>query len=184
VEVVSSPTAGDVLSTCIEQDRTYVVTFTISGGDPGSLEVIGTPGVLSQTAPYTFTSEPVVVSQAFVAFVRDRHACSLFRVEATSPCVFDTEIFVPGSFSPNGDGINENFIIPGIEGYPNNAVTIFNRWGGQMYAANGYDNRTVLWNGSSPDALMAGSAPSGTYFYVIDLGNSSTPLTGFIQLVR
>jgi gliding motility-associated-like protein len=176
--------AVDLSTECNEQDRTYVVSFTIAQGDEGSYEIIGPSGVLSTEAPFVFTSDPIVISQPFVAFLRDANACGEVRVEAASPCSFDSEVFVPGSFSPNGDGINETFIIPGIEGYPTNNITIFNRWGNEVFNGAGYDNRTVVWDGSSPDALLPGSAPTGTYFYVLDLGLGSEPITGFIQLVR
>ena len=53
-----------------------------------------------------------------------------------------------------------------------------------MYDAAGYDNRSVVWDGASPDALIPGSAAAGTYFYVLDLGTGTEPITGFIQLVR
>lgn len=184
VQLVSTPDVTGLTTLCNEQDRTYVVSFEVVGGDQNTYEVVGVPGVLSTTAPFIFTSQPVVVSQPFVAMVRDANACGEFRVEASSPCSFDSEVFVPESFSPNGDGVNETFKIPGIEGFPGNTITIFNRWGAEVYDAAGYDNSTVVWDGSSPDALLPGSAAAGTYFYVLELGNSSEPITGFIQLVR
>lgn len=184
VDVVTTPRAVDLSTVCNEQDRTYVVTFTIEQGVASSYEVVGAPGVLSTTAPFTFVSEPILVSEPFFAVLRDANACGEFQVEASSPCAFDTEVFVPQSFSPNGDGINETFQIPGIEGFPNNTIRIYNRWGSEMFNGAGYDNSSVVWDGSSPDALLPGSAPSGTYFYVLELGNSSEPVTGFVQLVR
>lgn len=184
VEVISNPIAVDVVATCNERDRTYVVTFTIEGGDPGSYMVVGDTGTITTTAPYVFTSAPVVVSRPFSVSLGDAFACSSVLVEATSPCNFDTEVFVPESFSPNGDGTNETFVIPGIEGYPGNTITIFNRWGAKLYSASGYDNKNVVWDGSSPNATLAGPAAAGTYFYVLDLGSGGEPLTGYIQLVR
>ncbi|MBL7939988.1 MAG: gliding motility-associated C-terminal domain-containing protein [Flavobacteriales bacterium] len=184
VDVVTTPQVVDMTTLCNEQDRTYTVTFTIEQGNPSTYQVIGLDGTISSSAPYTFISTPIFTSQAFIGHVRDANACGEFRIEGTSPCSFDSEVFVPGSFSPNGDGINENFLIPGIEGYPNNTITIFNRWGGEVYDAAGYNNSTVVWDGTSPDAAIAGNAPTGTYFYVLELGNSSEPITGFIQLIR
>jgi gliding motility-associated-like protein len=184
VQVVSTPDAVGLTAVCNEVDRTYVVTFEVVNGDQATYEVLGAAGVLSAQAPYTFTSAPLAVSQPFLAIVRDANACGELHVTTNAPCSFDTDVFVPESFSPNGDGVNETFKIPGIEGFPNNTITIFNRWGGKVYDAAGYDNATVVWDGSSPDALLPGSAAAGTYFYVLELGNSSKPITGFIQLVR
>jgi gliding motility-associated-like protein len=165
-------------------DRTYTVTFTVEQGDAGSYEVIGLEGELSSTAPYTFVSVPLITSSSYEAVIRDANGCAEYEIEGESPCTFVTQVFVPESFSPNGDGINETFRIPGIEGYPNNSIIIFNRWGGKIFEGTGYDNSSVVWDGSSPDALISGNAATGTYFYVLDLGNGAEPITGFIQLVR
>ena len=53
-----------------------------------------------------------------------------------------------------------------------------------MYDAAGYDNRTVVWDGSSPNATLAGPAPAGTYFYVLELGQGIDPITGYVYLNR
>lgn len=85
------------------------------------------------------------------------------------PC----DLIVPSGFSPNGDGINDVFEIVGISAFPDNKVTIFNRWGNLVYEANGYNNTSVVWDGQNTGALPNGTGPvpEGTYFYVIDLGD-------------
>ncbi len=182
--IVDGVSVSEVQRICNEQDRTYVVSFTLTGGTPSSYAVTGGPGTLSTTAPYTFTSEPIFTSQPFTFLADDANHCTPRVVEGISPCVFQDEVFVPGSFSPNGDGINDNFTIPGIEGYPSNSIVIFNRWGGEVYKGSGYDNARTVWDGSSPDALIPGDASTGTYYYVLDLGDGSEPLKGFIYLNR
>ncbi|HRD54058.1 MAG TPA: gliding motility-associated C-terminal domain-containing protein, partial [Flavobacteriales bacterium] len=180
VTVVGGVAVGDLTATCIARDRTYVVSFTISDGDAATYEVSGLAGTISPSAPYVFTSEPVLTSQHFEVFVRDQYGCAELRLTGSTPCDFANDVFVPESFSPNGDGTNDRFIIPGIEGYPANRITIFNRWGAKLYDASGYDNRSVVWDGSTDQ----GEAPAGTYFYVLDLGNGKDALTGFIYLNR
>ncbi|MFN3876209.1 MAG: gliding motility-associated C-terminal domain-containing protein, partial [Flavobacteriales bacterium] len=64
--------------------------------------------------------------------------------------------------------------------YPANRITIFNRWGAKLFEAQGYNNMDRAWDGSTAQGL----APAGTYFYVLDLGNGSAALTGFIYLNR
>jgi gliding motility-associated-like protein len=184
VEVVSNPIAVDLVTTCNTVDRTYTVAFTVQGGDPNTYEIIGLEGTLVTSTPYTFMSEPLITSVPYAVTIRDANGCADFVMEGLSPCAFVSAVFVPESFSPNGDGINDSFRIPGIEGYPSNSITIFNRWGGKIFEGAGYDNSAVIWDGASPNATIGGDASTGTYFYVLDLGNGSEPLTGFIQLVR
>lgn len=75
------------------------------------------------------------------------------------------ELIVRQGLSPNGDGINDSFVIEGINAYPDNKVSILNRNGGLVYEARGYDNYGKVFHGRS-----AGGAPlqAGTYFYSIE----------------
>ena len=97
----------------------------------------------------------------------------------TSPEVLN----IPEGFSPNGDGTNDLFVIRGIENYPNNTFIIFNRWGDKVYEAQPYNN---TWDGTATEGLRVGGnqLPIGTYFYVLDLGDGSTPYKGTIYLNR
>ena len=68
--------------------------------------------------------------------------------------------------TPNGDGDNENWIIKGIEKFPNNSVVIFNRWGDKIIGYDRYDNKTVVWNGTN---LKGRLVPDGTYYYILTI---------------
>jgi gliding motility-associated-like protein len=100
-----------------------------------------------------------------------------------SPTVFTQtqELFVPEGFSPNNDNVNDLFKIRGIENYPNNELSIINRWGNVVFRKKSYDNS---WNGTANQGLSYGDniLPEGTYFYILDLGDKSKPLKGFIYL--
>ncbi|CAM1351319.1 BspA family leucine-rich repeat surface protein [Tenacibaculum insulae] len=91
-------------------------------------------------------------------------------------------------FSPDGDGINEYWEIKGIEQYPKNTVSIYNRWGDIVYQINGYDNVLKVFRGEAnkKKAMGAGVLPSGTYFYNIQItGNHNfKKLKGFLILKR
>ncbi len=88
----------------------------------------------------------------------------------------DEPLLVPSEvFTPNGDGNNDNWVIPGIDNYPNSVVKVYNRWGHEIFSANGYQNN---WGGaynSNSEKL-----PAGSYLYVIDLGNGTVPIRGWI----
>ncbi len=74
-------------------------------------------------------------------------------------------------FSPDGDGINEYWEINGIENYPNNTVTIYNRWGDVVFKMDGYNNVRNAFYGEANQltGLGAGQLPEGTYFFQINI---------------
>jgi len=86
--------------------------------------------------------------------------------------------------SPNGDGLNDFWFIQGIEVFPNNVVRLFDRWNNLVYEAPNYDNINVAWAGDANKGISSGNLPAGTYFYVVDLGDNSDVLQGFIVLQR
>ena len=91
-------------------------------------------------------------------------------------------------FSPNGDGIRDFWEIEGIENYPENSVSVFNRWGDLVFQVEGYDNRSRVFTGEANKltGLGGGRLPSGTYFFRIHTGhgNSNREVKGFLVLKR
>lgn len=96
-------------------------------------------------------------------------------------CIDD--LFVPGFFSPNSDGKNDFFVIDKLENFLDNNIVIFNRWGSEVFRMQGYDNS---WDGTSSGSMTIGNGPlpTGTYYFVLDLGDGSKPKSGYIDLQR
>ena len=94
---------------------------------------------------------------------------------------------IPEGFSPNNDGINDFFVIRGIESFPDNTLIILNRWGNKVYEATGYNNE---WDGTNKigTSLAGRDLPQGTYFYILDLGrptpDGNRVFKGFVYLGR
>ena len=99
----------------------------------------------------------------------------LLDVEDTFPKNSAPKLVPAEAFTPNGDGVNDAWIVPGIENYPNNIVTVYNRWGHLVYNDSGYQND---WEGFYKQKRE--KLPAGSYLYVIDLGNGTPPLQGWI----
>lgn len=76
-------------------------------------------------------------------------------------------VFIPEGFSPNGDGINDLFVIRGF-GNVTISLEVYNRWGHLVYKSDNYQND---WNGKANTGINVGSEndglPDGTYYYVI-----------------
>lgn len=106
-----------------------------------------------------------------------------FHQPDTKTDLLVTEFFIPEGFSPNGDGINDLFVIRGIDMYPNNSIDIFNRWGNIVFKAHPYQN---TWDGTTTMGVNVGGdeLPIGTYFYLFDFGNTSKIIKGTIYLNR
>ncbi len=83
-------------------------------------------------------------------------------------------VIVHNAFSPNGDGINEKFVIDNIDDtvcYPDNTVEIYNRWGVLVYETKGYNNNSNAFDGisSGRSTIQQNSGlPTGTYFYILN----------------
>lgn len=82
--------------------------------------------------------------------------------------------------SLNGDGTNDVFTIENIENYKNNHVTIFNRWGREVFVTSNYNNNTNAWPKKEDLSRLAPT----TYFYVVDFGDGSELQKGWIELIK
>ncbi|AEA43664.1 hypothetical protein Fluta_1672 [Fluviicola taffensis DSM 16823] len=90
-----------------------------------------------------------------------------------------TQVTFPNIFSPNNDGINDNFSIESI-GVTELNFTIVNRWGEKVY----FGENDPLWNGKCNNIECS----EGVYFYICTFKNVQQDKyetkTGFIQLIR
>lgn len=104
---------------------------------------------------------------------------------ATVLITIDDEPFkVYQGITPNGDGDNDYLRIEGIDYYTNNVVQIFDRYNNLMFEMKGYDNEENVWRGQANKGLGRDVLPEGTYFYLVNLGDSTPPAKGFVVLKR
>ncbi|UZH54308.1 gliding motility-associated C-terminal domain-containing protein [Salinimicrobium tongyeongense] len=117
-------------------------------------------------------------------------------VDATSGCESSTrtrvdvtlencEVVIPEIFSPNGDSINDKFVIENISSeYPNHMMEIYNRWGEAVYK--GQVGRSQGWDGTSSEGSFGnGVLPVGVYFYILNYNDGQTaPIQGRVYLSR
>ncbi len=90
-------------------------------------------------------------------------------------------IIITQLITPNGDGKNDTWIIQGINNFPNATVTVFNKWGNEVYHSAPYNNN---WDGKSNSSISLGNdyLPAGTYYYVVDVyGDGSEMKSGYLE---
>ncbi len=98
---------------------------------------------------------------------------------------------IPGGFSPNGDNINDFFVIEGVNGTDKKAeVYIYNRWGHLIYKNLDFAKETNGWDGKPNSGVILGSkdayVPDGTYYYFVKVEGAyeDKPKIGFISVIK
>ena len=102
--------------------------------------------------------------------------------------VLEDDIEVYNSLSPNGDGDNDIFRIRNIDFYPENTLSIFNRWGIEVYRVNSYGQNDNFFKGFSDGRSTTSrdvELPEGTYFYTLTYKNTKgieRNLSGYLYI--
>lgn len=99
-------------------------------------------------------------------------------IDVTIEILCETLTIISG-FSPNGDGINDNFVIKGVQNFPNNSILIFNKWGEKVYQQKGYDNS---WDGQKDHGDLLATEES-LYYYVFNDGEGKS-YSGYVKIVN
>ncbi|MBX2931689.1 MAG: choice-of-anchor L domain-containing protein [Chitinophagaceae bacterium] len=86
---------------------------------------------------------------------------------------------VPNAFSPNGDGINDKWVVPLLVAFPTSRIQVFNRYGQIVFSGNGGSN-FVHWDGTHNGKPV----PVGVYYYVIDIGQGFPKKQGWVTIIR
>lgn len=169
-EALTATVSGSTTATCDETNG--AITISVTGGIPGYHYVWST-GVSGSTE----LNQLAAGNYTFI--VTDANTCKDTLVVMMN-C--DIQALIPELFSPNGDGKNDKFEIKSLNYYPNNTLSVFNRWGSLVYTKHQYDN---AWDGRANvgDAQGGAILPVGTYYVVLDFGSSDLkPYCGFVQL--
>ncbi len=157
---------------CIDADD-GTVTITTSGGVTPYTYVWGNPVFTS-----TSTSQNIPPGNYYV-IIMDAQGCgtadSVFITASPDACP-DSTLFIPTSFSPNGDGTNDTWFRDAVD-YPNILVEIFNRWGSLVHSS---EKDGLMWDGKYKGKDVA----MGTYYFIIILDDGLEPITGNVTIVR
>jgi gliding motility-associated-like protein len=105
-----------------------------------------------------------------------------FGYQATVPVLLTVIVdykLVPNNLvTPNGDGVNDRWVIPNIDMYPDNEVMVYDKAGRAVFAKRGYNNE---WDGTVNGKKLKEDA----YFYVIKFNkDGALPIRGYLSIVR
>lgn len=142
------------------------------------------PDGLDMLTTLEVTASPVK-STLYTVTVTDSNGCSA-QDEVQVTVIGGSSIYVPNAFSPNGDGVNDEFRL-----FTDNSIQsieylrIFDRWGGLMYEKTGFtpNSDEGVWDGSAKGR----AATTGTYVFVaqtLRLDGTTHLIFGEFNLIR
>ncbi len=188
-DVCFSSSSIDIIVIKGVDDYSFSVTNPYCiGGDDGKITIAATGG----TAPYTYiigndTIADIYKQALFSGLsngiynitITDNNGCFLitddiFLDEGNKDC-----IKIPDAFTPNGDGINDEWIIENLWAFDKHVVKVFNRWGQQVYEGT---HGSQPWDGT----LKGKPLPTGSYMYILELNNTEIKkeFVGIVTLIR
>ncbi len=163
-------------------DHPTIATLSgnITGSDPVAWYDAATGG--TAYAPTDLLQNGVTY---YAAYSNGSGCESVVRLPVTVNLTVCDDIVIPDGISPNGDGINDEFVIVNLpELYPRFTIEIYNRYGNILYKGN---INTPNWDGKSHEGgiKMGGDLPVGVYFFIVDFHDGSRqPVQGRVYLSR
>ena len=103
---------------------------------------------------------------------------SVFSISNTTELAPNLSLYVPNSFTPNGDGLNDTFGVYG-ESIKNYRMQVFNRWGQVIFESN---NVTEQWDGTYNGRFV----PQGAYIYKMSangINGNTTSKNGTLNII-
>ncbi|MEH3114781.1 MBG domain-containing protein [Pedobacter terrae] len=156
-----------------EISKGETAVLTASGGTAYSWSTAS--GIISGQNTASLSVRPVQTT-IYTVRVTNASGCNS-SASITIKVNEDYKLVANNILTPNGDGINDTWIIQNIDLYPSNEVRIFDRNGREMYSKKSYDNS---WNGTIGGNELA----EGTYYYIITYGPNKLVQKGFITIIR
>jgi gliding motility-associated-like protein len=159
----------------------------------GSLTIDENSGLLTYYKAPSFFGKDSLHYTVANPTIAARKSTSYIIIMAGNKDFGEVQSFLlPNAFSPNGDGINDRFVISGLGLTEESSIEVFNRWGTIVYRSEGknYDNN---WDGTSNVGAMISigkELPNGVYFYVFEVkknveGSVQTKrFSGYVELRR
>jgi gliding motility-associated-like protein len=126
------------------------------------------------------SADPAPGKETFqiLAQVLDRkgnQVAKFFEIKRTRPEF--SSLFVTNSFSPNGDGVNDNWGVPGIRFYEGARISVYDRGGSRLFYTESPDEG---WDGTFNGKQL----PVGSYFWTIEIKETGEMRRGMLNVIR
>jgi gliding motility-associated-like protein len=148
---------------------------TLDGSTGGTdVTYLWTPGINIIGAS---TLSPIVnpaTNQIYILNVYSNKGCKT-AVDSMLVKVYQ-QLYIPNAFTPNGDGLNDNWDIETLIAYPGAEVKVFNRYGQIIFDNNG---KNIWWDGTFKGEPQS----AGAYIYIIDLKNNTPVIRGVVYII-
>jgi gliding motility-associated-like protein len=109
-----------------------------------------------------------------VAIGAVRAGSAVLTSNSNTACVdFMNKLAFYNIITPNGDGQNDVFVIDNVTLYSGNSLSIYNRWGRQVFTTTNYQNN---WGSDA-------GTPPGVYYYLFKLADG-TAIKGWVEVVK
>ena len=92
----------------------------------------------------------------------------------------ELDVNIVNFISPNDDGKNDVLFFRGLDNYPTNQLSIFNRWGDLLYSKPNYQQDGIYWDATYKGQLL----PAGIYYYVLQVGTTAQPIKSSLTIVH
>ncbi|MBS1659883.1 MAG: gliding motility-associated C-terminal domain-containing protein, partial [Bacteroidetes bacterium] len=127
----------------------------------------------------------LVFNQSYQVTVTDSNSCKASDTIMVKTICNDKNYFIPNTFSPNGDGVNDYFYPRGSNLYNIQSLRVFNRWGQLVFERRNFpaNAATMGWDGT----FNGHPAPMDAYVYIAEVicNNAQVvALHGDVTLVR
>jgi gliding motility-associated-like protein len=171
---------------CLTGSTTYSLEVTVSSGN-----VTSTSGIVSNISGNIWSIAEITSETDIDVTVTGINGCQeMISVDAPL-CITDVGITINTGISPNGDGVNDEFRIIGLNNFPQNTLQIFNRWGVKVFERDRYEQPGVkLFDGTSYGRVTVQEdekLPVGTYYYVLNYQDASGTImskAGYFYITR
>lgn len=133
------------------------------------------------------------ISVSRIIFVRVENENDCFLTNNFNLTVHNCVPEMPNAFSPNGDDVNDLYLVNGLKNvFKDFKFTVFNRWGNEVYNANNstikYNDSSsnladcVLWDGKV-DGIISSDPEGSTYYYILEFNDGENgPIKSWIYM--